>query len=382
MGPLILTEEKAMPESKLYQSPTNQNLAPAPSTTSVNNSIRLPRQAFLLGALAAVLIMPGSALASSHVIESAKNSANFDGLTVRVEDDPATTGVLKEPDPTAAAAIKSASPDQQQAMIKGMVDNLRAKLEKNPNNLNGWQLLAKSYRVMGQNDKADAVEKKVKDLEAKGVIKPETTPVAAPTTSEPSAPTIENSSKSSLIHIPPPPALMGGKSSATPAETAKAPDDHEAEKMDAMVEGLRAKLEKNPNNFGGWVLLSNSYRALGKIDKANATDAKIRELKAKGILKEPPPSAAATAPAGAPASAAVPMTPVNPISSAQPDQQNIMYQDMIDGLTAKLKKNPKDGDGWERLSKYYQTVGQTDKAKAAEAKAIALKAKTSDEEDE
>lgn len=54
---------------------------------------------------------------------------------------------------TAASAIP---PGQQEAMIRGMVDGLDAKLKADPKNLEGWIRLMRSRMVLGEADKAAA----------------------------------------------------------------------------------------------------------------------------------------------------------------------------------------------------------------------------------
>jgi cytochrome c-type biogenesis protein CcmH len=60
--------------------------------------------------------------------------------------------------PTAedVAAARSMSPEDRQAMIRGMVDRLAARLEQNPNDKDGWTRLAHAYDVLGETDKAEA----------------------------------------------------------------------------------------------------------------------------------------------------------------------------------------------------------------------------------
>lgn len=59
-----------------------------------------------------------------------------------------------------AAAIAQMPPEQQQAMIRGMVASLAAKLEANPDNPTGWRQLARAYQVLGEDGKAkDALER-------------------------------------------------------------------------------------------------------------------------------------------------------------------------------------------------------------------------------
>ena len=71
-----------------------------------------------------------------------------------------TPGPTKE-DIEAASEITS---DDRKDMIKGMVENLAERMKNNPNDINGWKMLARSYRVLGQNKKAEEAEKMIKKL--------------------------------------------------------------------------------------------------------------------------------------------------------------------------------------------------------------------------
>lgn len=44
-------------------------------------------------------------------------------------------------------------------MIRGMVDRLAARLDKEPNDIDGWERLIRAYGVLGDKDKADAALK-------------------------------------------------------------------------------------------------------------------------------------------------------------------------------------------------------------------------------
>lgn len=69
--------------------------------------------------------------------------------------DPAT--VLPKPAPAPSAedmqAAQDMTPEQRNAMVRGMVDQLAAKLKDNPNDLDGWLRLGRSYRVLGEREK-------------------------------------------------------------------------------------------------------------------------------------------------------------------------------------------------------------------------------------
>jgi cytochrome c-type biogenesis protein CcmH len=52
------------------------------------------------------------------------------------------------------AAAQDMSQGDRQAMIRGMVESLAARLKEDPNNLEGWLRLVRSYSVLGDKPKA------------------------------------------------------------------------------------------------------------------------------------------------------------------------------------------------------------------------------------
>jgi cytochrome c-type biogenesis protein CcmH len=62
--------------------------------------------------------------------------------------------------PSGAEAIAGLPPEQRLAAIKSMVAGLAARLEQQPNDLDGWKRLARSYAVLGETDQAEAAYKK------------------------------------------------------------------------------------------------------------------------------------------------------------------------------------------------------------------------------
>ncbi len=67
--------------------------------------------------------------------------------------------------PTLMPAEQPAGPSREE--IRAMVDGLAARLDENPDDLAGWRMLARSWRVLGETAKADEAEARVKALEAK-----------------------------------------------------------------------------------------------------------------------------------------------------------------------------------------------------------------------
>jgi cytochrome c-type biogenesis protein CcmH len=66
----------------------------------------------------------------------------------------ATAQAPKGPTPEDVAAAEGMSEGDQQDMIRGMVESLAARLKDDPNNLDGWLRLVRSYSVLGDKQKA------------------------------------------------------------------------------------------------------------------------------------------------------------------------------------------------------------------------------------
>lgn len=68
---------------------------------------------------------------------------------------------LPAPSDPAAAAIAKLPPGEQGQAIRGMVEGLAARLEAHPDDLAGWQRLARAYVVLGEGPKAAAAYRQV-----------------------------------------------------------------------------------------------------------------------------------------------------------------------------------------------------------------------------
>jgi len=124
-------------------------------------------------------------------------------------------------------AASSMSDDEQKEMIRSMVERLAARLEENPDDKQGWMRLAKAYRVLGETEKAAEAEKRAAGGDGKIALQ-----------------------------------LPKGAS-----------DD-----LKTMVEGLRKRMEENPKDLEGWLLLGRTMLSMGEIDKAVPSFAKAAEL--------------------------------------------------------------------------------------------------------
>ncbi len=89
-------------------------------------------------------------------VETAANDAKID-LTGRLAAAPpviAGAANARGPSTGDVAAVSALAPAQQQAFIRGMVDNLAAKLKANPKDADGWIRLIRAYTVLGDKPAA------------------------------------------------------------------------------------------------------------------------------------------------------------------------------------------------------------------------------------
>ncbi len=95
---------------------------------------------------------PASALYRPMVAEAL---ARVGGTVPPAAPSPATPG----PNAADVNAAAQMSPQDRNAMVRGMVERLAARLDREPNDIDGWERLIRAYGVLGDKDKADAALK-------------------------------------------------------------------------------------------------------------------------------------------------------------------------------------------------------------------------------
>jgi len=248
----------------------------------------------------------------------------------------------KGPTPEQMQAASEMAPEDRQQFIRGMVQRLADRLKDEPNDLEGWQRLARAYRVLGEADNAAKAEARVAALSA-----------GAPAPAAPTAPTT----------APP----IAGNKGPTPEQMQAAgnmsPEDRQ-QFIRSMVERLADRLKDNPNDLDGWQRLARAYRVLGDNDNAAKAEARVAELSRAA----PPAAASAASPPPGPtqeqmqAGAALPA-----------EDRAQMVRGMVERLAERLKDNPDDFEGWTRLGRSYFVMGDRQKAVEAYARAATLR---------
>jgi cytochrome c-type biogenesis protein CcmH len=149
-----------------------------------------------------------------------------------------------------------------------------------------------------------------------------------------------------------------------------APDQQQA-MIQSMVQRLADRLQANPDDPEGWRKLARAYQVMGLADKANEAtkQAEAAEVRVAGGGAKAPATATGPTP-DAPNS-----TAGQAIQQMSPEEQAEIIHSMVDKLAAKLNANPDDPDGWRKLARAYQVLGESDKAKNALDRAAQAEAK-------
>lgn len=159
--------------------------------------------------------------------------------------------------PAAPAAVKVADadspPSDQQAAIRDMVDRLAARLKQDGSDLNGWVQLVRSYKVLGEPDKARAAAADARQAFAGEPEKLQQLNAALQQLEDNAA-------------APPAPSPHG----TAPAAAGAAPDHPQGMSMEDMVARLAERLKSSGSNPQGWLMLVRSYETMGEKAKAKA----------------------------------------------------------------------------------------------------------------
>lgn len=235
--------------------------------------------------------------------------------------------LLGEPTAMAPAAQQTNAAQVDEQQIRQMVSSLEAKLKANPDNPQGWALLARTYKSLGQNQVAQQAYEK--------------------------AGAFVNGNPDFLVDYAELLGILAGNTLSGKPE--KLIDDalklNPEHPMGLMLSGVALYQRSDfPGALARWEKLL-SMLPPGSED-AQQIQANIDDVRGKAGL---PASSQSNALPPVPAGAAAAMTPEK-------------INEMVDRLAAKLKDNPNDLQGWARLALAYKVQGRLDEAAAAYAK--------------
>ena len=270
----------------------------------------------------------------------------------RIEASPAA--LASGPNAGQIAAATTQSPDQQTTMIRGMVEGLAARLKQDGSDLDGWVRLVRSYKVLGELDKAQAAISDAQNALANDPDKRKRLDVALKD--------LEGSIVAATTIFP-----------VQPANPPAATPQHEGDTIQTMVARLAERVKKSGSDAEGWIMLTRSYLTLGEKDKAVAA---VKD--ARAALASDPAMLQLFNEAlrrfkideSANAASAIPdLSAAESRALAQPSDQNEMIRGMVARLADRLKRDGSDIEGWMQLTRSYVVLGERDKAMRAAADA-------------
>ncbi|MGB6584862.1 MAG: c-type cytochrome biogenesis protein CcmI [Pseudolabrys sp.] len=270
----------------------------------------------------------------------------------RVEGSPAAPS--SGPNAGQIAAASTQSLDQQTKMIRGMVEGLAARLKQDGSDLDGWVRLVRSYKVLGELDKAQEAISDAKSALANDPDKRKQLDVALKD--------LEGSAVAAVTNSP-----------VQPANPPAAPPQHDGDTIQNMVARLAERVKKSGSDAEGWIMLTRSFLSLGEKEKAAtaikdaraalASDPAKLQLFNEALLRFKIDESANAA------SAIPDLSAAEARALAQPSDQNEMIRGMVARLADRLKRDGSDIEGWMQLTRSYVVLGERDKAMKAAADA-------------
>ena len=228
-------------------------------------------------------------------------------------------------------SVAAAAPHDR-AELAAAAEQLKARLQQDPRHVEGWVLLGRTFASLERFPEAR-------------------TAYAQAIALAPNEPRLHAELGEVLVL-----AAAGNVTAEAAAEFAKAGDDPRAR-----FYGAEAALQRGDREAAKAAL-----RALLADAPAEAPWRKsVQERLAEIAPGEQPPDAKSSGPTAQDVAAA---------RSMSPEERQAMIRGMVDRLAVRLEQNPNDKDGWTRLARAYDVLGETEKAEAARARAAQVPA--------
>ena len=245
----------------------------------------------------------------------------------------------------ASAGVATDAEGHPEGDVGAMIAQLETQMQQRPDNAEGWRMLGWSYMQTGRNAEAAAAYGKAAALD--------------PTNAEYLSAQGEATVLAQLGSVTPAAQDIFRRAVAADPGDPRAryylgvAKDQAGDRDGAMNDWIA--LIKSAPPDAPWALEVRAF-----VEKVAAD----RKIDISGRL--PPPSAMAAAPP--PAMGGAPRGPTQAdVAAAQnmtEGDRNAMVQGMVDGLAARLKQNPRDRAGWERLLRARMVLGQAQQAAA------------------
>ncbi|MBM3518201.1 MAG: c-type cytochrome biogenesis protein CcmI [Alphaproteobacteria bacterium] len=260
-------------------------------------------------------------------------------------------GAPEVPSQSAAdrAAASVAMPDAP--AVDPAVAGLAARLEREPNDLDGWLLLGRSYVVLGRYDEAVGAYERARALALDNVglwgALAESMVLAADGTVTPTARQLFD-------------AILAKEPTNPAARFYAALAAAEAGDQDAAFAGWLALARDAPDDAPWLPAVIDQLRALAPVRGVD-----LAELLPPGRLYSKP---AATAPVSGPNA-----DDMAAAADMAPEDREAMIRGMVAQLAERLEGAPDDVEGWLRLARSYEILNEVENARSALARAAALR---------
>lgn len=267
-----------------------------------------------------------------------------------------------------SAAIQPLPPEQQNDEIKSMVEGLAARLEAEPDNLDGWVMLGRSRMVLGEPEAAKEALQRALDMApdnpevisayAAILLEPGTTPDSDPLVGIEAAGLYKKAA--ALAPDNPEPRWLLGLAAAQAGNKKEAVGHWQAflDLVDEASQDHAFVTERLQALEGGESLASAGA------DKPSSTVTKMEPAPAKTT---PAQDTVGSLDSSGPQPTAEDMAEMAALST---DERTDRIRTMVDGLAARLEDDPSDVDGWLRLAQSRKVLGEPEAANEAYRRAL------------
>jgi cytochrome c-type biogenesis protein CcmH len=191
----------------------------------------------------------------------------------RVTGAPSAAGASASgPSPADIAASVQMSAKDRGDMIQSMVARLAARLKQNGADAAGWIQLVRSYRVLGESDKAEAAIADAHHALAGDAVKLKAFNEGI-------------AGAASAAASPAPAATAPGPSAADISAASQMSEKDRSAMIQSMVARLADRLKQNGDDIEGWQRLLRAYMVMGERDKAHAAASDARRALASDPAK-------------------------------------------------------------------------------------------------
>ncbi len=298
---------------------------------------------------------------------------------LQAEDRPAGDVVTALPEGTAPSQATAAGGGDQDEMIRGMVEGLAARLENEPDDIEGWLMLGRSRLVLNETDLAKAAFERARELGPKrpdvllgyaaSLLRPSETPGGDPVVGEEAIAVYEE--LVTLAPDDPEPRWLLGLAAA------------QAGDKESAIGHWRDLLQLIDEGSGDKEIVEARITALESGEPAAALAAGVPSLAPGGPTNGSPTSSGEVTSSSMTAAAASDPGNARPgsgpgpteedraaMAALSPEERNGQIRSMVDSLAARLEDDPSDVEGWLRLAQSRTVLGEPEAASEAYRRAM------------